>query len=82
AFLPFVHNNVRHECALVEWFELHGNEPGSLTGKWMVEPELHHGERVCVVIPVNSIMRASYLIGTLYGHTKVPIGFSYSDSLD
>ncbi|TFK79473.1 hypothetical protein K466DRAFT_505488 [Polyporus arcularius HHB13444] len=81
AFLSFVYEGVRHPCALVEWFELEDVEPDPVTGMWVVKPEREHGERVSAVIPVDSIVRACHLIG-VYGRTKIPIGFKYSESLD
>ncbi|KAI0682814.1 hypothetical protein C8T65DRAFT_713697 [Cerioporus squamosus] len=81
AFLSFVHDGVRHPCALVEWFELDGDEPDPVTGMWVVKPELEHGNRVSAIVPVESIVRASHLIG-VYGRTKIPIAFDYSQSLD
>lgn len=81
AFFSFVYEDVRRPCALVEWFELDGDEPDPVTGMWVVKPEIDDGHRVCAVIPVDSIVRACHLIG-FYGKTKVPIGFGYTESLD
>ena len=63
-------------------FELDGDEPDPVTGMWVVKPEMDHGgNRVCGIIPVDSIVRACHLIG-LYGRTKIPIGFDYTETLD
>lgn len=81
AFLSFVHGVTRYQCALVEWFELDGDEPDPLTGMWVVKPESELGRRVVGIIPISSIVRACHLIG-FYGQTSIPVGFSYTDTLD
>ncbi|KAI0349013.1 hypothetical protein OH77DRAFT_1499682 [Trametes cingulata] len=81
AFLLFSYGYIRYQCALVEWFELVGDEPDAVTGMWMVKPELAHRERITRVIPLNSIVRACHLI-SVYGRTTIPKDFHFSDSLD
>jgi hypothetical protein len=43
-FLSFRHEKITHECALVHWFSLVGNEPCADTGMWVVKPDFYtHG---------------------------------------
>ncbi|TFK91072.1 hypothetical protein K466DRAFT_542342 [Polyporus arcularius HHB13444] len=81
ALFSFVYDNHRHECALVDWFEVDGDEPDSVTGMWMVKPETNGGQRVSGVIPLGSIARGC-LLSPVYGQTRLPKGFNHSHSLD
>ncbi|KAH9848078.1 hypothetical protein C2E23DRAFT_940922 [Lenzites betulinus] len=82
SFFAFTYDGTQHSCALVEWFSLRDDIPDKVTGMWVVEPELdEHGERVMDVISVGSIVRACHLI-PVYGTTRLPHGFSYTDTLD
>ncbi|TBU40371.1 hypothetical protein BD309DRAFT_993112 [Dichomitus squalens] len=82
ACIAFTYQNVRYECALVEWFEGDGDAPDPATGMWVVRPELDAaGERVWGIIHIDSIIRACHLVG-VYGRTALPTDFDYTDSLD
>jgi len=80
-FVSFSYYNIFYPCALVEWFDVIGEEPCQSTGMWMVEPEFNeNNERVVSVIHLDSIMWPAHLIG-IYGKDHLPHNFSYSDSL-
>ncbi|EIW51958.1 uncharacterized protein TRAVEDRAFT_40766 [Trametes versicolor FP-101664 SS1] len=82
SFFSFSYDGTLHSCALVEWFILEDDTPDDVTGMWVVRPEMdQHGEHVTDVISVGSIVRACHLI-PVYGTTRVPVGFSYTDTLD
>ncbi|KAH9900044.1 hypothetical protein C8Q73DRAFT_743854 [Cubamyces lactineus] len=74
AFLSFTYNFVLYQCALVEWFELVGDEPDPVTGMWIVEPDIED-------VSVDSIVRSCHLMG-VYGHTRIPNDFHFSNTLD
>ncbi len=80
ALFSFVYDTHRHECALVDWFEVEGDEPDTVTGMWVVKPEMQGGVRVSGVIPLGSIARGSHLL-PVYGQTRIPKGFTHSHSL-
>lgn len=80
-FISFVHGYVRYNAAVVEWFELDGDQPDPVTGMWVVKPERVHGRRAMGVISLSSIVRSCHLIAC-YGRTRIPSGFHYADSLD
>lgn len=69
-------------CALVQWFEVVGDEPCNLTGMWMVKPELDPitKQRVMSVIHVGSIIRPAHLI-PLYGKEHVHHDLHAADSI-
>ncbi|EIW51114.1 uncharacterized protein TRAVEDRAFT_137916, partial [Trametes versicolor FP-101664 SS1] len=81
AFLSFVYGIVRYECALLEWFEQVGDGPDPVTGMWVVKPEVLHGRRALGVVSADSIVRSCHLI-PVYGRTRIPATFHFSDSLD
>lgn len=80
-FISFIHNYIRYNAAVVEWFELDGDVPDPVTGMWVVRPEHEHGKRVMGVVPLHSIIRACHLIG-YYDRTHMPTNFHYADTLD
>ncbi|KAI0757759.1 hypothetical protein C8Q80DRAFT_1091076 [Daedaleopsis nitida] len=82
AFLSYLHEGDLQQCALVEWFASEGDMPDTVSGMWVVCPELYDdGERVVDVIPISSIVRACHLV-PVYGTTRVPPDFHFADSLD
>ncbi|KZT70892.1 hypothetical protein DAEQUDRAFT_688244 [Daedalea quercina L-15889] len=81
-FFSFKFQSVLYPCALVEWFEPHGDGPDEDTGMWVVTPEFDDdGCRPCEVIHLDTIYRSAHLIG-VYGDGFLPPGFLASDSLD
>lgn len=81
AFLSFAYGITLFECALVEWFETVDDHPDPVTGMWVVRPELLNRRPALEIIPVDSIVRSCHLIG-VYGTTRIPSNFQFSDSLD
>ncbi|KAJ7845013.1 hypothetical protein B0H14DRAFT_3685165 [Mycena olivaceomarginata] len=70
-FFSFDFGDKLFECALVNWLVPVGNAPDPDTGMWVVELERERGVPSLAVIDVDSIARASHLIG-----------LSFSDALD
>ncbi len=81
SFFSFAYNDVRYDTALVEWFLPVGEEPDPITGMWVVQPEIRHGQRHVGLIHVETIVRECHLIG-LYGKDRLPKDFHFSFSLD
>lgn len=81
ALFGFDEDFVRHDCALVEWFDVPDEEPDPVTGMWILEPEFRFGRRAADVIPLNSIVRACHLIGYC-GNSRIPIDFDFTHTLD
>lgn len=76
----FVYDDLCHDCAFVEWFELDSDQPDPATGMWIVKPEMRERERAQSIIPINSIIRACHLIG-VYSQSSIPVDFHFADSL-
>lgn len=81
SFLSFTYGITLFECALLEWFEVVGDHPDPVTGMWVVEPEYSDNQPAFGIIPIGSIVRSCHLIG-VYGTTRIPRSFHFSDSLD
>ncbi|KAJ6611651.1 hypothetical protein B0H10DRAFT_2177573 [Mycena sp. CBHHK59/15] len=79
--LSFTFREQQYECALVHWITPVGVAPDPDTGMWVVEPEYLGGAPSLQVINVDTIARASHLIG-VYGTAELPEDFHFSDSLD
>ncbi|KIL55034.1 hypothetical protein M378DRAFT_188697 [Amanita muscaria Koide BX008] len=80
-FFKIRYKRIVHACAWVSWFKTVGDEPCSDTGMWRVEPEYDkHGDRLTSVILLDTILRASHLIG-IAGEGFIPHDLKYTDSL-
>lgn len=80
AFLSFTHNDIISRGALVEWFENVGDEPDTVTGMWVVRPEVVDGQRTVSIVHLDSIVRAVHLV-PVYRDTTMPHDFERSYSL-
>lgn len=81
-FFSFICFGEVYPCALVRWFQLSFDDPCSLTGMWIVEPEFNLDNTPSLsVIHANSIHRAAHLM-PVFGQTPVPDGIDYTQSLD
>ncbi len=81
SFLRFTHDDVRYDAALVQWFLPVGDQPDTVTGMWMVKPEIQHGRRSVGLVHVDSIVRGCHLIG-VYGRARLPKTFHFSSTHD
>ncbi|KAI0069827.1 hypothetical protein K474DRAFT_1680629 [Panus rudis PR-1116 ss-1] len=80
-FFSFKIRSQTHECALVQWFSQHGNDPDDVTGMWVVTSDFEEdGTRSCQVISVEAIVRAAHLI-PVYGEEFLSPNFHHSESL-
>ncbi|KAH9947072.1 hypothetical protein B0H21DRAFT_778807 [Amylocystis lapponica] len=71
ALIAFTHDNMCYPCALVEWFKPVGEGPDSVTGMYVVRPEVEDGQRVTTLIHLD-----------LYHETRIPVDFHFSYLLD
>lgn len=83
AFLSVHHprKDERIPCAVVEWFNLQGGRPSSITGMWVVKPAAVGGRKVWGIVHLDSIIRSVHLLPVFRGIT-IPIDFHFSNSLD
>jgi hypothetical protein len=76
-FVSFRHLNTRYAAALVEVFDVDGDEPDGLTGMWMLRPRKQGSQRQLKLIDIRKIWRACHIIGC-YGQTRIPPAFHFS----
>ncbi|KAJ6603986.1 hypothetical protein B0H10DRAFT_1922983 [Mycena sp. CBHHK59/15] len=80
-FFSFSFRDEDYRCALINWLVPVGDAPDPDTGMWVVEPERERGALTLAIVPLDSITRASHLIG-VYGTAALPEDFHFSSSLD
>lgn len=72
-----------HDCALVEWFSLFGDEPDDETGMWIVTPDVDdNGDPLRQIIHIDSIIRGVHLMPVFSEDETLPSDLHFSDSLD
>lgn len=80
-FFAFTLDDVRHECALVHWFQRVADVVDEETGMWVVQPEYdNRNRRTLEVVHVDSIARSCHLL-PIFGKSPLPEDFSYYYSL-
>ena len=80
-FFSFSFNGKPHECALIHWFSVFGNQPDPDNGMWIVTPDNFGGSRNLSVIHIDSIFRAAHLL-PIFNTTPLPRTFNYTKTLD
>ena len=81
-FFSFNFHGTMYSCALVHWFTVVGDAPDTITGMWVVKPEMdHNGTPVLSVIHLDCVVRAAHLIGVV-GNSFIPKALHFSQSLD
>lgn len=64
-FFSFKAGGYTYPCALIHWYSRVGDNPDDATGMWIVQPDFHlDGSPVLAVIHLDTIVRATHLIGT------------------
>ena len=82
-FFSFVHRDMKHTCALVQWYSIIGTTPDDETGLWMVEPDVHNdGRPYLAVIPLGSIIRAAHLLPVYRTNNFIRRLLTMHDTLD
>ncbi|KIK90864.1 hypothetical protein PAXRUDRAFT_150946 [Paxillus rubicundulus Ve08.2h10] len=82
-FFSFIFTNGQtYPCALVNWFDCLAEEPGNLTGMWMVTPSfLDNSSKNLAVIHIDSIVCGTHLL-TIFGTEVIPEHNDFHNSLD
>jgi len=81
-FFSCVHAGDDYSCALMDQFNLIGDEPDEVMGMWVVTPEVDNdGHRVQSVISLESVVRGAHLIG-VYGSEFIPADLHFPETLD
>jgi hypothetical protein len=81
-FFSFSFDGKPHECALLHWFSVFGNQPDPDNGMWVVTPDyFDDGSRNLSVVHIDSIFRAAHLL-PIFDATPLPRTFNYTKTLD
>ena len=80
-FFSFTFNGELHQCALVHWFSVSGDQPDPDNGMWVVTPDYVGSARNLSVIHIDSIFRAAHLL-PIFDTTTLPRTLNYTATLD
>jgi len=77
----FSFNGELHQCALVHWFSVFGDQPDPDNGMWVVTPDYLGSAQNLSVIHIDSIFRAAHLL-PIFDATPLPRTLNYTDTLN
>ena len=77
----FTFNDELHQCALIHWFSISGDQPDPDNGMWVVTPDYIGRARSLSVIHIDSIFRAAHLL-PIFDSTSLPRTLNYTKALD
>ncbi|KAI6018216.1 hypothetical protein BKA83DRAFT_4058444 [Pisolithus microcarpus] len=81
-FFSFTFRQTVYRCALVRWFDRHGDCADEDTGMWVVKPSFTTSHQPnLAVIHIDTIFRAAHLI-PVYGTSDIPRGIHPNVSYD
>jgi len=80
-FFSFTFDDEEHQCALVHWYSIFGDQPDPDNGMWVVTPEYFGGAQNLSVIHVDSIFRAAHLL-PIFDTAPLPRTLNYTTTLD
>ena len=80
-FFSFELSGESHQCALVHWFSILGDQPDPDNGMWVATPDYSGGARNLSVIHIDSIFRAAHLL-PIFDATPLPRTLNYTTTLD
>jgi len=80
-FFSFTFDEKPHQCALVHWYSIFGDQPDPDNRMWIVTPDYFGGARSLSVIHIDSIFRAAHLL-PIFDVTPLPRTLNYTATLD
>jgi len=80
-FFSFMFDDEPHQCALVHWFSIFGDQPDPDNGMWIVTPDHVGSARNLSVIHIDSIFRAAHLL-PIFDASPLPRTLNYTATLD
>lgn len=80
-FFSFTFDDELHQCALIHWFSIHGDQPDPDNGMWTVTPDYFGSARNLSVIHIDTIFRAAHLL-PIFDTTPLPRTLNYTATLD
>lgn len=80
-FFSFIFDGEHHQCGLVHWFSVFGDQPDPDNGMWIVTPDHVGGAPNLSVIHIDSIFRAAHLL-PIFDENPLPRTLNYTSTLD
>ena len=80
-FFSFMIDGELHQCALVHWFSMFGDQPDPDNGMWVVTPDYSGTDRDISVIHIDAIVRAAHLL-PIFDQEPLPHALNYTKTLD
>ena len=80
-FFSFTIDGELHQCALVHWFSVSGDQPDQDNRMWIVTPDYSGSARDLAVIHIDSIFHAVHLL-PIFDATPLPQTLDYTATLD
>ena len=80
-FFSFAIDGELHQCALVHWYSIFGNQPDPDNGMWVVTPDYFGSAPSVSVIHIDSIFRAAHLL-PIFDENPLPRTLNYTSTLD
>ena len=77
----FMFDGELHQCTLVHWFSVFGDQPDPDNGMWVVTPDYSGGARILSVIHIDSIFCAAHLL-PIFDTSPLPRTLNYAATLD
>jgi hypothetical protein len=77
----FMINGDLHQCALIHWFSIFGDQPDPDNGMWVVTPDYVGGAPSISVIHIDSIFRAAHLL-PIFDNDPLSRTLDYTSTLD
>ena len=80
-FFSFMIDAELHQCALVHWYSIFGDQPDPDNGMWVVTSDYLGGAPSMSVIHIDSIFRAAHLL-PIFDENPLPRALNYTLTLD
>ena len=80
-FFSFTIDDELHQCALIHWFSISGDQPDPDNGMWVATPDYTGNARDLAVIHIDSIFRAVHLL-PIFDDKPLPRTLDYTTTLD
>ena len=80
-FFSFTLDDELHQCALVHWFSVSGDQPDPDNGMWVVTPDYIGSSRSLAIIHIDSIFHATHIL-PIFDSTPLPQTLDYATALN
>ena len=80
-FFSFAIDGELHQCALIHWYSICGDQPDPNNGMWVVTPDYFGSAPSVSVIHIDSIFHAAHLL-PIFNKNPLPQMLNYTSTLD